>query len=51
VHFSGHGIKNNEKNFKNEYVVNKNNGDVLVLEDEAGLSINFFERSIKALMD
>lgn len=31
--------------------MNKDKGDILILEDEAGLSVNFFEKSLKDLMN
>lgn len=31
--------------------MNKDKGDILILEDEAGHSVNFFEKSLKDLMN
>jgi len=44
-------MKNCEKNLKNEFSMHRGKGDILVLEDEAGLSVNFFEKSLKDIME
>lgn len=44
IHFSGHGVQNNQNYLKNEYSLHKSDGDILILEDSAGLAVNFFEK-------
>ena len=52
VHFSGHGFTNEPKNFpNNEFVFHKGKGDVLVLEEENGLSRDLFERNLKEMIE
>lgn len=49
LHFSGHGIKNEPAYMGNEYAIHKNDGDILLIEDECGKAKNLFESVLKEI--
>ena len=50
LHFSGHGIKNEWKYLGNQYALNREKGDILLLEDEEGMADFLFEEELKKFM-
>lgn len=51
LHFSGHGIENTYENLGPEYVLSKDKGNILLLEDEKGMSDYFFQRDLDELLE
>ena len=51
LHFSGHGIENNQENLGNEAALFQGKGNILLLEDWNGKSHYFFEEDLKTLVD
>lgn len=50
LHFSGHGIENTPEALGNDYYLNKEKGNILLLEDEQGMSDYFFEEDLKYMV-
>lgn len=50
LHFTGHGLENNQKSLGTAYEIHKNKGDILVLEDENGMADYLFETDLKKLV-
>ena len=51
LHFSGHGIENTAENLGIDYFLTKNKGNILLLEDERGMSDYFFEEDLKYMIE
>lgn len=51
LHFSGHGIQNTPESLGNEYYLNKDKGNILLLEDEQGMSDYLFEEDLKYMIN
>ena len=51
LHFSGHGIENKLQNLGSDYILNKDKGNILLLEDEHGMSDYFFEKDLKYMIE
>lgn len=51
LHFSGHGIQNTPENIGSDYFLNKGKGNILLLEDEQGMSQYFFEQDLKRMIE
>jgi nucleoside-triphosphatase THEP1 len=51
LHFSGHGIENTPENLGNDFFLTKNKGNILLLEDEQGMSDYFFEDDLKYMVE
>jgi len=51
LHFSGHGIENTHENMGTDYILNKGKGNILLLEDEQGMSDYFFEEDLKYMIE
>jgi len=51
LHFSGHGIVNDHKSMGNDYAFVKDKGNILLLEDENGMSDYLFEKDLKAMVE
>lgn len=51
LHFSGHGITNSRENLGNTvWAMNKDKGDVLLLEDDHGQADYYFKSELKKLI-
>lgn len=50
LHFTGHGIQNDQKALGPAYMAYKNKGDILLLEDENGMADYLFENDLKRLV-
>lgn len=51
LHFSGHGFENTPENLGNDYFLTKTKGNILLLEDEQGMSDYFFEEDLKYMIE
>ena len=51
LHFSGHGIRSTPESLGTEYYLNKDKGNILLLEDEQGMSSYFFEKDLKYMIE
>ena len=51
LHFSGHGIRNTPESLGTEFYLNKDKGNILLLEDEQGMSSYFFENDLKYMIE
>ena len=51
LHFSGHGIENNIESLGSDYFLNKDKGNILLLEDEQGMSDYFYEKDLKYMIE
>lgn len=51
LHFSGHGIENTQESLGSDYFLNKEKGNILLLEDEQGMSDYFFEKDLKYMIE
>ena len=51
LHFSGHGIQNTSESLGTEYYLNQDKGNILLLEDEQGMSKYFFEKDLKYMIE
>ena len=51
LHFSGHGIKNSDEFFINPNDNLKNQGDLLIFENQDGLPFYLSETKLKSLLD
>jgi hypothetical protein len=51
LHFSGHGIENTKENLGIDYFLTKDKGNILLLEDEQGMSDYFFEKDLKYMIE
>ncbi|CAI2383628.1 unnamed protein product [Moneuplotes crassus] len=51
LHFSGHGIINSIQNMGSEYSFVKNKGNVILLEDEYGMSKYLFEEELRNMVE
>lgn len=47
IHFSGHGVRNSMEFLGNDFTFFKHSGDILLLEDETGISEYLFEKTLK----
>jgi hypothetical protein len=50
LHFTGHGIQNDQKALGSAYIQYKNKGDILLLEDENGMADYLFEDDLTRLV-
>ena len=50
LHFTGHGVKNDQKALGSAYMQHKNKGDILLMEDEKGMADYLFENDLKKLV-
>ena len=50
LHFSGHGIENTRENLGSSYAFNSDKGNILLLEDEKGMSKYLFEEELKYML-
>ena len=51
LHFSGHGVVNNQQSLGSDYAFCKDKGNMLLLEDEHGMSDYLFEKDLKNMID
>ena len=51
LHFSGHGVVNDKQSLGAEWAFNKDKGNILLLEDEHGMSEYLFESDLKTMID
>lgn len=51
LHFSGHGVVNDAQSMGSDYAFVKDKGDMLLLEDEHGMSSYLFEQDLKNMID
>lgn len=51
LHFSGHGIENTVASLGSAYYLHQDKGNILLLEDEQGMSDYFFEKDLKHLIE
>lgn len=51
LHFSGHGLQNTPENLGSDYALSKGKGNILLLEDEHGMSDYFFEEDLKYMIE
>lgn len=51
LHFTGHGIQNDQKALGSAYMQFKDKGDILLLEDENGMADYLFENDLKKLVE
>ena len=49
--FSGHGVINDKESLGNDYAFNKDKGNILLLEDEHGMSEYLFEKDLKSMIN
>lgn len=47
LHFTGHGIQNDRKSLKSQYFQYKDQGDILLLEDQNGMADYLFQEELK----
>ena len=50
LHFTGHGIQNDQKALGSAYMQYKDKGDILLLENENGMADYLFEKDLKKLV-
>lgn len=50
LHFTGHGVQNNQNALGTAYMQYKDRGDILLLEDENGMADYLFENDLKKLV-
>ena len=50
LHFSGHGVVNDAQSMGSDYAFVKDKGDILLLEDEHGMSSYLFESDLKNMV-
>ena len=51
LHFSGHGIVNDSQSMGADYAFVKDKGNILLLEDEHGMSNYLFEQELKNMLE
>jgi hypothetical protein len=51
LHFSGHGLVNSRQNIGNDFAFNEDKGNILLLEDEHGMSDYLYEKDLKNMVD
>lgn len=51
LHFTGHGVKNDQAALGPSYLQHKDKGDILLLEDENGMADYLFESDLKKLVE
>ena len=51
LHFSGHGIKSTPENIGANFFLNKDKGNILLLENEQGMSDYLFEEDLKKMIE
>lgn len=50
MHFSGHGVENNQKSLGQNYFLNQNRGNLLLLENSDGKTEYYFEDELTNLV-
>lgn len=51
LHFSGHGVINDQQSLGSDYTFHKDKGNMLLLEDDHGMSNYLFERDLKSMIN
>ena len=51
LHFSGHGIENTLQNIGDDYLFNSDKGDILLLENESGMSDYYYKNELMTLLE
>ena len=51
LHFSGHGIENTRENVGDDYLFSSHKGDILLLENESGMSDYYYKNELKMLLE
>jgi hypothetical protein len=51
LHFSGHGIENNKKNFGKDSIALKDEGNFLIIEDNEGCAQFLSEKKLHELLE